>query len=44
MNEEANSYLVLAPAASDLDLAATLLFQLLLSLASWPDDLSNVVD
>ena len=40
----AKSYLVLAPAASDLDLAATLLFQLLLSLASGPDNLPNVVD
>lgn len=44
MNEVANSYLVLAPAASNLDLAATLLFQFLLSLASWPDDLPNIVD
>ena len=34
----------MAPAASDLDLAATLLFQLLLSLASWTDDLPDVVD
>jgi hypothetical protein len=44
MNEAAKYYLVLAPAASDLDLAATLLFQLLLSLASGPDNLPYVVD
>jgi hypothetical protein len=44
MGEGEKSYLILAPAASDLDLAATLLFQLLLSLATWADDLPNVVD
>ena len=44
MYNEAKYYLVLASAASDLDLTTTLLFQLLLSLTSWADDLSNVID